>query len=310
MSLAATIWFEDNSLLPELFGPHTERLKRLARLYEVSLDHRGNAVVCRGEQENCERARTHLEGLYERLKRCETLREEDFGHTKHESEDSEEVKEITEELVLELPKATIFPRNSKQRQFLQALDKKFLVFALGPAGTGKTCIALCYGLSLLLRGDIERLVLSRPVVEAGEHLGFLPGDMREKVDPYLRPIFDLLHKVLGKQSTERLITRGAIEIAPLAFMRGRTLENAFLLLDEAQNTSPQQMKMFLTRLGEGSRMAITGDPGQADIPSGKNNGLLDAEKRLAHLATFVRFSAREVLRHPLVAEVLRAYGEG
>ncbi len=310
MALAATLWFEDNSLLPELFGPHTKRLKRLARLYEVSLDHRGNAVVCRGEQKNCERARKHLEGLYERLKRCETLSEEDFGRSEHEGEDSEKVDELTRGLALELPKTTIFPRNAKQRQFLLALDEQFLVFALGPAGTGKTCIALCYGLSLLLRGDIERLVLSRPVVEAGEHLGFLPGDMREKVDPYLRPIFDLLHSALGKQSTERLIARGAIEIAPLAFMRGRTLENAFLLLDEAQNTSPQQMKMFLTRLGEGSRMAITGDPCQADIPSGKNNGLLDAEKRLAHLATFVRFSAREVLRHPLVAEVLRAYGEG
>ena len=236
-----------------------------------------------------------------------------MGHTARANEDSEKSKEITQEvtqeLALELPNATIFPRNAKQRQFLQALDEKFLVFALGPAGTGKTCIALCYGLSLLLRGDIERLVLSRPAVEAGEHLGFLPGGMRDKVDPYLRPIFDLLHKVLGKQSTERLIARGAIEIAPLAFMRGRTLENAFLLLDEAQNTSPQQMKMFLTRLGEGSRLAVTGDPGQADIPAGKNNGLLDAEKRLTHLATFIRFSAREVLRHPLVAEVLRAYGE-
>ena len=307
LSLAATIWFEDNSLLTELFGASAERLRRLGSLYGVILDHRGNAVICRGDGKKCEQVREHLEHLYTRLKRNEVLCDEDFDNGYFELDAQEQ--DITRDLSLDLPKATISPRNSKQGDFLRELHSKPLVFALGPAGTGKTCIALCYGLSLLRRGDVERLILSRPVVEAGEHLGFLPGDMRDKVDPYLRPIFDLLHRVLGKQSTERFIARGAIEIAPLAFMRGRTLENAFLLLDEAQNTSPHQMKMFLTRLGNGSRMAITGDPGQADLPTGSSNGLLDAAKRLSHLAPFVRFSAHDVVRHPLVSDILQAYGE-
>ena len=188
-----------------------------------------------------------------------------------------------------------------------ALAEHPLVFATGPAGTGKTCIALGYGMSLLLRGDVERVILSRPVVEAGERLGFLPGDMREKVDPYLRPIFDLLHRWFGKTATERHLAQGRLEIAPLSFMRGRTIENAFLLFDEAQNTSPQQMKMVLTRLGMGSRIVVTGDPSQTDLPATSGNGLVDAERRLKSIVPFVRFSRQEVVRHPLIAELLRAY---
>ena len=164
-----------------------------------------------------------------------------------------------------------------------------------------------YGMSLLRRGDVERVILSRPVVEAGERLGFLPGDMREKLDPYLRPIFDLLHRWFGKTATERLLAQGSLEIAPLSFMRGRTIENAFLLLDEAQNTSKPQMKMALTRLGTGARIVVTGDPSQADLPATSCNGLIDAERRLKAIVPFVRFSRREVVRHPLVAELLRAY---
>ena len=298
--LSQLLCFEDNSLLPELFGARSQRLKRLEQTYGVQLDHRGNKVVCRGSEAACKKARAHLLALYARLKGCESLNDEDTLAANASLAS-------TCSWSLTFPKATLRPRNAKQEAFLRALAENPLVFATGPAGTGKTCIALGYGMSLLRRGDVERVILSRPVVEAGERLGFLPGDMREKVDPYLRPIFDLLHRWFGKSTTERHLAEGRLEIAPLSFMRGRTIENAFLLLDEAQNTSKQQMKMMLTRLGTGARLVITGDPSQADLPATSCNGLIDAERRLKTVVPFVRFSRREVVRHPLVAEVLRAY---
>ena len=315
--LSQLLCFEDNSLLPELFGARSQRLKRLEQTYGVQLDHRGNKVVCRGSEAACKKARAHLLALYARLKGCESLNDEDgtFPQSSSCMETPNDANALaanaslasTGSWSLTFPKATLSPRNAKQEAFLHALAENPLVFATGPAGTGKTCIALGYGMSLLRRGDVERVILSRPVVEAGERLGFLPGDMREKVDPYLRPIFDLLHRWFGKSTTERHLAEGRLEIAPLSFMRGRTIENAFLLLDEAQNTSKQQMKMMLTRLGTGARLVITGDPSQADLPATSCNGLIDAERRLKTVVPFVRFSRREVVRHPLVAEVLRAY---
>ena len=314
--------FEDNSLLPELFGARSQRLKRMARTYGVQLDHRGNKVVCRGDEAACQKARAHLLALYARLKGCESLDDEDGTFPQPSAcegvpdaanvfaTDAAAAPSPTSYLTpwsLSFPKATFAPRNATQEAFLRALSEHPLVFATGPAGTGKTFLALGYGMSLLRRGDVERVILSRPVVEAGERLGFLPGDMREKLDPYLRPIFDLLHRWFGKAATERLLTQGTLEIAPLSFMRGRTIENAFLLLDEAQNTSPQQMKMVLTRLGAGAHLVVAGDPSQADLPATSRNGLIDAERRLKTIVPFVRFSRQEVVRHPLVAEVLRAY---
>ncbi len=304
--LSQLLSFEDNSLLPELFGAGAQRLKRLASTYGVQLDHRGNKVVCRGSEAACDKARAHLLALYARLKGCESLNDEDGSLPQIDALD-ENLELATSSWSLKFPKATLVPRNAKQEAFLHALCDHPLVFAMGPAGTGKTCIALGYGLSLLRRGDVERVILSRPVVEAGERLGFLPGDMREKIDPYLRPIFDLLHRWFGKTATERYLEQGKLEIAPLSFMRGRTIENAFLLLDEAQNTSPQQMKMVLTRLGMGARIAVTGDPTQTDLPASTLNGLQDAERRLKTIVPFVHFSRQEVVRHPLVAELLRAY---
>ena len=331
--MSQLLCFEDNSLLPELFGARSQRLKRLAQTYGVELDHRGNKVVCRGSSAACQKARAHLLALYARLKGCESLNDEDGAFPQNLLEEIPAEKIPAEEISsnaanalsaasstsrsstsrsatswsLNFPKASLAPRNAKQEAFLCALAEHPLVFATGPAGTGKTCIALGYGMSLLLRGDVERVILSRPVVEAGEKLGFLPGDMREKVDPYLRPIFDLLHRWFGKTATERHLAQGRLEIAPLSFMRGRTIENAFLLFDEAQNTSPQQMKMVLTRLGMGSRIAVTGDPSQTDLPATSGNGLLDAEQRLKSIVPFVRFSRQEVVRHPLIAKVLQAY---
>ena len=308
--LSPLLSFEDNSLLPELFGAGSQRLKRLASTYGVRLDHRGNKVVCRGSEAACDKARAHLLALYARLKGCESLNDEDGSLPKTDAPEENPEENIglaTSSWSLTFPKTSLVPRNAKQEAFLRALCDHPLVFAMGPAGTGKTCIALGYGLSLLRRGDVERVILSRPVVEAGERLGFLPGDMREKIDPYLRPIFDLLHRWFGKTATERYLEQGKLEIAPLSFMRGRTIENAFLLLDEAQNTSPQQMKMVLTRLGRGARIAVTGDPTQTDLPASTLNGLQDAERRLKTIVPFVHFSRQEVVRHPLVAELLRAY---
>ncbi len=216
----------------------------------------------------------------------------------------------TDTLVKDRKGRSIRVKNYSQRQYVQAVRHNDLVFGIGPAGTGKTYLAVVMAVAALKRHEVERLVLTRPAVEAGESLGFLPGDLKEKVDPYLRPIYDALNSILGAEHTERLIERGIIEIAPLAYMRGRTLENAFVILDEAQNTTRAQMKMFLTRLGFGSKMIVNGDKTQIDLPAGhKQSGLVDAENVLGSLPHigFVHFDAADVVRHPVVSEIISAY---
>ncbi|NCY25493.1 MAG: PhoH family protein, partial [Alphaproteobacteria bacterium] len=206
-------------------------------------------------------------------------------------------------------KGAIAPRSPAQAAYMEILSKHEISFGLGPAGTGKTYLAVAQGVALLLTGQVERIVLSRPAVEAGERLGFLPGDMKEKVDPYLRPLYDALNDMLPGDQLARRMTAGEIEIAPLAFMRGRTLAHCFAILDEAQNTTPAQMKMFLTRLGEGSRMVITGDPSQIDLPPGQPSGLVEAARILEHVPGigFMRFADTDVVRHPLVGRIVAAY---
>lgn len=198
-----------------------------------------------------------------------------------------------------------------QKQYIDAIRHQDIVFGIGPAGTGKTFMAVVMAVRALKQGEVKRIILTRPAVEAGESLGFLPGDLQEKIDPYLRPIYDALYQVLGKEQTERLMDRGVIEIAPLAYMRGRTLDDAFVILDESQNTTPAQMKMFLTRLGYHAKMVINGDKTQIDLPRGITSGLLDAKKKLANVPDiqFVTFSEKDVVRHPLVAEIIKAYEE-
>jgi phosphate starvation-inducible PhoH-like protein len=206
-------------------------------------------------------------------------------------------------------KKTIVPRTPVQTVYMEAINRDDMVFALGPAGTGKTYLAVAQAVAMLITGQVDRLILSRPAVEAGERLGFLPGDMKEKVDPYLRPIYDALYDMLPTEQVERRIASGEIEIAPIAFMRGRTLNDAFIILDEAQNTTPQQMKMFLTRFGMRSRMVICGDPNQTDLPPGVTSGLADAVAKLEGIPklTMVRFSSADVVRHPLVGRIVQAY---
>ncbi|MDX1710898.1 MAG: PhoH family protein [Rhodovibrionaceae bacterium] len=312
--------FDDNKLLPMLYGEHDQNLARLEQLLGVSLASRGNSVSITGPADQVDQADRALSALYQRLKRGMQVDESEVDAVarlartrapraggKPAQRGAEAVHDTS--LELRTRKRLITPRSPGQASYIDALTTHELVFGIGPAGTGKTYLAVAKAVTMLLDGEVDRIVLSRPAVEAGERLGFLPGDLREKIDPYLRPLYDALYEMLpGEQVTKRLAT-GEIEVAPLAFMRGRTLSNAFIILDEAQNTSPVQMKMFLTRLGENSRMAVTGDLSQVDLPRGERSGLRDAAELLANIpgVSFVQFTDADVVRHSLVTRVIRAY---
>jgi phosphate starvation-inducible PhoH-like protein len=298
--------FDDNALLAVLYGNHDRNLVRIEQLANVQLSARGNQLAISGASEDAAIAHKAITGLYERLKRGLSVEMADidaavrFARTADDRGDSDGIR---------TRRRTVQARSPGQRRYLAALRERDMVFALGPAGSGKTYLAVAMGVSLLLAGKVERIVLSRPAVEAGERLGFLPGDMKEKIDPYLRPLYDALHDMLPAEQIANRLVSGEIEIAPLAFMRGRTLAHCFVILDEAQNTTPMQMRMFLTRLGEGSRMVITGDPSQTDLPGGQRSGLADAVETLHHVdgVRFVHLSAQDVVRHDLVTRIVEAY---
>ena len=300
--------FDDNSLLPQLYGERDRHLDRIERELGVSLVSRGNRLAIAGPQESADVARSAIASLYQRLKRgLEVDNAAVDAALKRASLQSHEQWGEGEEI--RTRKRRISPRSANQAAYLRALRTHELVFGLGPAGTGKTYLAVAMAVDMLMSGTVERIILSRPAVEAGERLGFLPGDLREKVDPYLRPLYDALHDMLPGDQVMKRLSSGEIEIAPLAFMRGRTLANAFVILDEAQNTTPVQMKMFLTRLGEHSRMAVTGDLSQIDLPPRTRSGLADALETLhgeEGIAT-VNFTDVDVVRHHLVSRIVRAY---
>lgn len=300
--------FDDNRLLPELFGEHDKNLVKIEASLGVSLINRGNQVALSGPGDAVDLAETGLKRLYERLKEGEGIEEADVEAALRMAGQPTDLfgKHDT---IIRTRKKQIAPRTPLQGEYIDAIRNNDLVFGLGPAGTGKTYLAVCMAVSMYLSGHIERIILSRPAVEAGERLGFLPGDMKEKVDPYLRPIYDALYDTLPAEQVNRKLENGDIEVAPLAFMRGRTLKNAFVLLDEAQNTTTMQMKMFLTRLGENSRMVITGDLSQIDLPAGQISGLKDAVSTLQGVEgiQMIRFGAADVVRHPLVARIVEAY---
>ncbi|MGA0533626.1 PhoH family protein [Hansschlegelia sp. KR7-227] len=310
-----TIAFDDNRHASSLFGGHDQNLAFLERRLGVEATVRGNHVAIRGPAEACQQARKVLESLYERVKRGEPVALGDVDGairmtlSQRELFPAEGAGPQTGFAQISTRKKTIVARTAAQDAYMRALAKHELVFATGPAGTGKTYIAVAWAAALIERGEADRIILSRPAVEAGERLGFLPGDLKEKVDPYLRPLYDALYDVMPPQQVERGMTSGMIEIAPLAFMRGRTLANAVVLLDEAQNTSSMQMKMFLTRLGENSRMIITGDPTQIDLPPGQVSGLAEAVGLLEGVEGIgvTRFTSADVVRHELVARIVRAY---
>ena len=298
--------FDDNALLALLYGNHDRNLVRIEQLAGVQLNARGNQLAIAGSAEDAAIAHKALTRLYERLKRGLSIEAADvdaevrFARTGAGSGDGEGIR---------TRRRTVQARSPGQRGYLAALRERDMVFALGPAGSGKTYLAVAMGVSLLLAGKVERIVLSRPAVEAGERLGFLPGDMKEKIDPYLRPLYDALHDMLPAEQIANRMESGEIEIAPLAFMRGRTLAHCFVILDEAQNTTAMQMRMFLTRLGEGSRMVITGDPSQVDLPGGQRSGLADAVETLRDVdgVRFIRLTSEDVVRHDLVARIVEAY---
>lgn len=316
----AELTFDEPAVLGALFGQFDTNLVLIENRLGVYISARGNRVILEGPQDAVARARDVLKGLDQRL---QNGLEVDAGALESLIAMSNEptLEGIitgasdpsgtgAPPIMIRTRKKTIIPRSPTQITYMRALAKEDVIFALGPAGTGKTYVAVAQAVSQLISGSIQRLILSRPAVEAGERLGFLPGDMKEKVDPYLRPLYDALNDCMPPEQVERRIANGEIEIAPIAFMRGRTLADAFVILDEAQNTTPMQMKMFLTRFGQNSRMVVCGDPRQVDIPGGAAaSGLADAVKRLEGvegIAT-VRFSSSEVVRHPIVGRIVDAY---
>jgi len=306
--VSVDIQFGDNALAQELFGSHHGNLARLEQLLGISIHPRGNELTLVGDDRGVKDAGDVLEALYQRLERGLQVTQDEVDAAVRMSGDAA-LKSGKSEMTVHTHNRSITPRSNSQAAYLKAVDDHDLVFAQGPAGTGKTYLAVAKAVELLVSGAVDRIILSRPAVEAGEQLGFLPGDMREKVDPYLRPLYDALYDMLPAQQVTRRLESGEIEVAPLAFMRGRTLSNAFVILDEAQNTTAVQMKMFLTRLGENARMVITGDLSQVDLPRGIRSGLRDAMETLRGVkgVAFVEFSAADVVRHPLVTRIVKAY---
>ena len=308
------VLYDDNRLLGALFGEHDRNLVRIEKELGVSVSSRGNRVAIKGSAWSQRAAKAVLDSLYDQARRGHELNDVAVAGAIRTAEAT--VKESGDDssgeagdTVIHPRRRTVLPRSPLQGEYIRAMRERELVFALGPAGTGKSYLAVAMGVSLLLEGSVERIILSRPAVEAGERLGFLPGDIREKVDPYLRPLYDALHHLLPTERVLKALDSGEIEVAPLAFMRGRTLANAFVILDEAQNTTPVQMKMLLTRMGENSRMVVTGDLSQIDLPKGLRSGLTEAVHIIEGMegVAFIRFGDADVLRHPLVTRIVKAY---
>ena len=310
--------FDDNSLLPPLFGEHDRHLARIEQVMGVSLVPRGNRLAIIGEPVATRAAKAAIDDLYQRLKQgldvgngevdgairmAEALGPEaGAGDAKRRSTNADDT-------IVNTQKRVITPRSPTQAEYVRALRGSEMVFGLGPAGTGKTYLAVSVAVEMLLKDQVDRIILTRPAVEAGERLGFLPGGMDDKIDPYMRPMYDALYDMMPGEKVIRRRDAGDIEIAPLAYMRGRTLANAFVILDEAQNTTPMQMKMFLTRMGENSRMVVTGDASQVDLPLGTKSGLIDAMELIRGIEAVrvIEFSHADVVRHPLVTRIVQAY---
>jgi phosphate starvation-inducible PhoH-like protein len=308
--------FNDNGLLPMLYGENDSHLAKIEKKFNVSASSRGNVLALSGEKSNIESSRAVLESLYADLKLGGEVGPAQVDAairmiTQQDSDDAHSLFGGQEQLVIKTMKKTVKPYSPHQAKYIQALGAHDLVFALGPAGTGKTYLAVAMAVAMFQTQRVEKIILSRPAVEAGEKLGFLPGDLKEKVDPYLRPLYDALYDMIPGEKLVRHMENGEIEVAPLAFMRGRTFSNSFVILDEAQNTTPTQMKMFLTRMGENSRMVVTGDLSQTDLPKDVKSGLGDAIRKVEKIPGIacVHFTDSDVVRHTLAAKIIQAYDE-
>lgn len=303
----------NNQLLKVVVGVNDENMRLVEKMLNVEILSFGNQITIKGAANDVENAKTAIDILYEKASKGHVVGEQEVKAAVRICGGAESAgeKQSLSEIVLKTKKRYIYPRSATQAKYITEMMQNELVFGLGPAGTGKTYLAVALAVSMMLEGAVDKIILSRPAVEAGENLGFLPGDLKEKVDPYLRPLYDALYEMLPAEQVDKKLALGEIEIAPLAFMRGRTLSNAFVILDEAQNTTPMQMKMFLTRLGENSRMVVNGDLSQVDLPRGVISGLRDALDTLKGISNIgaVTFSANDVVRHGLVAKIVKAYEE-
>jgi len=306
------VTFDNNELARSLYGEKNSNLRLIEKRLNIIINIRGNDIILQGVLSELEMAENLLTQLYGLLKEGYPIYERDIEYSLRilGSNHKAELKPIfLDRVYIPSKKKTITPKSINQKNYIDSIKTYDIVFGIGPAGTGKTYLAMAMAISSLMKKEINRVVLVRPAVEAGERLGFLPGDLYEKVNPYLRPLYDALHDMMDFQSASRLIQSGVIEVAPLAFMRGRTLNDSYIILDEAQNATPEQMKMFLTRLGFSSKTVITGDITQTDLPEGKTSGLIHARDLLAHITgiRFVYFGSEDVVRHPLVQEIIDAY---
>lgn len=304
--------FPDINLARQLFGEHNSNLQKIADLINVKIHARGNSVFIEGDRIAIELAKNVLGQLYDLLKENYPVYPNDIDYAVRtlSSDNRIKLKDIFLDTVyISAKKRSITPKNPAQKEYIDAVRNYDIVFGIGPAGTGKTYLAMAMAVSALSKGIVDRIILTRPAVEAGEALGFLPGDLAEKVDPYLRPLYDALHDMMHFEKASSLMEKGAIEVAPLAFMRGRTLNDSFIILDEAQNTTSEQMKMFLTRIGFNSKAVITGDITQIDLPRDRTSGLVEAERLLHNVdgIKFVYFSKKDVVRHKLVMKIIAAY---
>ena len=307
-----SIIFQSNELLSNVVGEFNSNIKELEKITNINIYTRGNSISVKGNNKENEIIKNAIIFLSDRFLNNGSLEKKDVLSSINEfmiEEKSEKKNNV--EYIIKTPKKSVIPRSEKQKNYVRALKEKDIVISAGPAGTGKTFLAVAVALSMLLEKKIERIILSRPAVEAGERLGFLPGDMKEKVDPYLRPLYDSLYDLLDFENIQKKIEIGDIEIAPLAFMRGRTLKNSFAILDEAQNATDTQIKMFLTRIGENSKIVINGDPSQIDLPNKSYSGLVRSKKILGHLKEIstIDFDHLDVVRHPLVSKIVKAYSD-
>jgi phosphate starvation-inducible PhoH-like protein len=304
--------FEDNHLIKALLGEYDENLKFIERTLKVKINARGNAISIHGEENDVKLTKKLMQELYFLLESNNPIyhNEIDYAIKILRDDENAHLKNVFLDAIHVSPKQRLIsPKSIVQKQYVEAIRKYDIVIGIGPAGTGKTYLAMAMAISSLMKKEIDRIILTRPAVEAGEKLGFLPGDLYEKVNPYLRPLYDALHDMMDLEKASRLLQKGIIEVAPLAFMRGRTLNDSFVILDEAQNTTSEQMKMFLTRLGFSSKSVITGDITQVDLPTGKPSGLIEIQNILEGIKgiKFVYFSEKDVVRHPLVQEIILAY---
>jgi len=302
----------NNKLLMEIAGSFDNNLKELEKVSGSSIYFRGNSIVIKGQKRANEKVKDAIEYLISRFRSDKKIDRNDIITSLNrdmikDTKNQSTVQPLEE--VIKTPKRSVIPRSKKQKEYVRALKTNKIIMSLGPAGTGKTYLAVAVALTMLLDKKVEKIILSRPAVEAGERLGFLPGDMKEKIDPYLRPLYDSLHDLFDYDKIQRKIESGEIEIAPLAFMRGRTLKNSFAILDEAQNATRTQIKMFLTRIGENSKLVVNGDPTQIDLPNKKESGLIESQKILEGIneISIINFDHNDVIRHPLVTKIVEAY---